>query len=171
MPEDLLLELETAAPVAENLENIEDLVRVLVRQAGGAVEGMKGSARAFENVWQSIVVDVAKGQTAQMQAARPRLLSFFERRLGQLKHTRALVACLAALGRADLPDPDVLVPEIEGMEQLKTRVFDRWQSADDLEKLAVEHYPLSQARLQQIAATHAPPAEWYQGEEERLFQE
>jgi hypothetical protein len=171
MSKDLLLELETALPVAESLENIEDLVRVLVRQAGAAVEGMRGSARAFENTWQSIVLDVAKGQTAKMQTARSGLLNCFETRLRQLKHTRALVTCLAALGKADLPNPDALVPEIEGMERLKARVFDRWQSGDDLEKLAVEHYPLSQARLEKIAATHAPPVEWYQGEEERLFQE
>lgn len=171
MPEDLLLELETPAPVAESLENIEDLVRVLVRQTGRAVEGMKGSARAFENIWQIVVMAIAKGKTTEMQVARPRLMSSFETRLRQLKHTRALVACLVALGRADLPNSETLVPEIEGMERLKVRVFDRWQSADDLEKLAVEHYPLSQSRLEKIAATHAPAAEWYQGEEERLFQE
>ena len=171
MIDGMLLELERAVPVATNLENIEDLVRVLVRQASGTVEGMKGSARAFENIWQSIIVDVAKGQTAEMQAARPRLLSYFETRLSQLKHTHALVACLAVLGRSDLPDSDVLVPEIDGMERLKARVFDRWHSADDLEKLAVEHYPLAQSRLEQIAASQAPPLEWYQGEEERLFPE
>ncbi len=63
------------------------------------------------------------------------------------------------------------MPEIKGMERLKGSVFDRWQTAEDLEKLAAEHYPLSRARLEQIASTHAPPHEWYQGEEERLFQE
>lgn len=171
MSKDLLLELETALPVAESLENIEDLVRVLIRQAGLAVEGMRGSARAFENTWQSIVLDVAKGQTAEMQTARSRLLDCFETRLRQLKHTRALVTFIASLGKADLPSPDALVPEIEGMERLKDRVFDRWQSADDLEKLAVEYYPLTQARLVSIASIHKPPIEWYQGEEERLFQE
>jgi hypothetical protein len=171
MPDDLLLELERTVPVATNLDNIEDLMRVLVRQADGAVQGLTGSARAFESIWQSIVVAVAKGQTAEMQAVRSRLLSDFETRLHQLKHTRHLVTCLAALSRRGLPDPNALLPEIEGMERLKTRVFDRWQSAEDLEKLAVEHYPLSQSRLEQIAAAHAPPAEWYQGEEERLFQE
>ncbi len=171
MPEDLLPELEAASPVVGSLENIEDLMRVMVREVGGAVEGMKGSARAFENAWRRIILDVAKGQTAEVQAARPRLLSAWETRLSQLKHTRALAAWLSALDRPDLPDPDVLAPEIEDMERLKTRVFDRWQSADDLEKLAVECYPLSQSRLEQIASTHPPPAEWYQGEEERLFPE
>ncbi len=171
MPEDLLLELETVVSIAGSLENIEDLMRVVAREVGWATEGMKGSARAFENAWQRIIVAVAKGQTAEMQAARPRLLSALETRLSLLKRTRALASWLSALGRADVPDPDVLVPEIEGMERLKARVFDHWQTSDDLEKLAVAHYPLSQARLEQIASLHAPPAEWYQGEEERLFQE
>ncbi|HEY7156706.1 MAG TPA: hypothetical protein VH575_22245 [Gemmataceae bacterium] len=171
MSEDLLLELESAAPITESLDNIEDLLRVVVRELGWAVEGMKGSARAFENTWRRIVLDVARGQTTEIQAARPRLLSAFEKRLNLLKHTRALAIWLSTLGRADLPDPDALVPEIAGLEQMKTKVFDQWQSADDLERLAVEHYPLSQSRLEQIAATHAPPTEWYQGDEERLFQE
>jgi hypothetical protein len=171
MSEDLLLELETATPISNSLEDIEDLVRVAIRQAGSAVESMKGSVRAFEHVWQSIIVDVAKGQTAEMQAIRARLLKAFETRLDQLKRARALVAGFSTLDRRDLPDPQALVAEIEGMERLKARVFDRWHSADDLERLAVEHYPLTQARLKKIAATHAPPAEWYQGEEERLFQD
>jgi len=34
MPEDLLLELETAPPPAGSLENIEDLVRVVRRELG-----------------------------------------------------------------------------------------------------------------------------------------
>jgi hypothetical protein len=171
MPEDLLLELETTAPVAGRLENIEDLMRVVVREVGGAVEDMKGSASAFESAWQRLIVEIAKGKTAEIQADRPRLLGIFEKQLGRLKQTYSLAAWLNKLGSANVPDPAALLPEIAGMERLKTSVFDRWQSADDLEQLAVSHYPLSQARLQQIAIEHAPPAEWYQGEEERLFQE
>jgi metal-responsive CopG/Arc/MetJ family transcriptional regulator len=169
MPDDLLRELELAVPVAKNLEVIEDLLRVVIREARWAAACMKGSARAFEAVWQRIVVDVAKGKSAEMQEARSRLLSVYESRLHQLKHTHVLVSRLAALGTADLPPPDALVPEIEGMERLKARVLDRWQSAEDLERLAVEHYPLAQSQLEKIAATHTPPAEWYQGEEEQLF--
>jgi hypothetical protein len=98
-------------------------------------------------------------------------LSDFEKRLDLLKRVHALFTRYHKEGWTDLPDPDVLLPEIAGMERLKARVFDQWRTPEDLEKLAVEHYPLSQARLQQIAATHAPPPEWYQGEEERLFEE
>jgi hypothetical protein len=43
MPEDLLLGLETAVPVAGSLENIRDLLKVARREFGWAVEGMKGS--------------------------------------------------------------------------------------------------------------------------------
>ncbi len=127
MSEDLLLELEAAGPVAENLENIEDLVRVVVREVGWAVEGMKGSALAFENGWRRMILDVAKGETTEMQAIRPRLLDAFERRLSLLKRTRALAAWLVALGRADTPNPDILAPEIASMERLKAHVFDHWQ--------------------------------------------
>jgi hypothetical protein len=170
MPDNLLLELETAAPIAGNLENIKDLVRVVIREAGAAVGGMKGLARVFEKTWQRLVVEVAKGRTAEVQAVRPVLLRFFETRLGELKRTHAFVTWLSTLNGTNVPDPDILVPEIESMEQLKARVFDRWQTTDDLERLAVEHYPLSQARLEKIAVMHAPPAEWYKIEEMELFQ-
>ena len=58
-------------------------------------------------------------------------------------------------------DPDFLLPEIDGMERLKTRVFDRWQSADDLEDLAARDYPLTTADLDQIGPQRRTPASWY----------
>src|SRR5947209_9455754 len=85
MPEDLLLQLDSAAPIAGSLENIEDLLRVALRELGWAIAGMKGSALAFENAWRRIVGDVARGQTTQLQAARPHLLSAFEKQLALLK--------------------------------------------------------------------------------------
>jgi hypothetical protein len=161
MSEDLLLELETASPVAGNLENIEDLARVMAREVGWAVEGMKGSAQRFEDVWGHLVLEVAKGQTAAMHAARPRFLSAFEKRLDLLKHAHALANWLLKRGRADIPDPDILLPEIVGMERLKASVFDRWQTAEDLEDLAARDYPLTTADLDQIGPHRRPPASYY----------
>ena len=164
MPEDLLLELETAAPVAERLENIEDLVRVVTREVGWAVEDMKGSALTFENVWRGIVREVARDQTTDMQAVRPRLLSTFEKRLSLLKEIHILALWLRSLGRANVPAEDVLLPEIDGLERLKARVFDRWQTAEDLEDLAARDYPLTTADLDQIGPPRRPPASWYADE-------
>jgi hypothetical protein len=171
MLDGLLSELERVVPASKKLENIEEHMPAFVRLVGEAVEDMKGSARAFENIWQSIIMEVAKGRAAEIQADRPGLLNCFETRLSQLQRAHTFVTWLAALGRAEVPDPNVLVPEIEGIERLKARVFDRWHSADDLEKLAVEQYPLSQSRLEELASANPPPAEWYEEEEQQLFQE
>jgi hypothetical protein len=171
MPEDLLLELEPAAPVAGSFESIEDLEREALRyadQVGLAVEGMKGSAVTFENIWRRIIIEVAKGQTTEIHAARQRLLSGFEKRLSLLKHTHALARWLRELGRADVPDPEVLSPEIAGMERLKAHVFDRWQTADDVEELAARDYPLTTADLDQIGPQRQPPASYY-AEESKPF--
>ena len=164
MPEDLLLELESATPVVGSLENIEDLVRVVVRELGLAVEGMKGSAQTFENAWRRIIMDVARGQTTEIQAARPRLVRAFEKRLSLLTTTHDLATWLHKLARADVPDPDVLLTEIVGMERLKARVFDHWQSADDLEDLAAKDYPLTTADLDRIGPHHRPPKSYYADE-------
>jgi hypothetical protein len=168
MPEDLLLELETSTPVVGTLQNIEDLVRVVGREVRLAVEGMQGSAFTFENTWRRIVMDVARGQTTEIQALRPRLLSAFERRLSLLKTTHALAAWLHQLGRADFPGPDVLLPEIVGMERLKDRVFDVWESAENLEDLAARDYPLTTADLDQIGPYRRPPTSYY-AEESKPF--
>jgi hypothetical protein len=171
MPEDRLLELEMSAPVVRSLEDIGALVGVLGHQLSRVVEGMKGSARLFEKIWREVVLEVARGQTSEIQALRPRLLGAFEKRLRLLRETHALAAGLSTLGRTDVPSPEVLAPEIAGMERLKAGLFDRWQTAEDLEDLAARDYPLSTADLERIAATHAPPAAWYEGEEDHLFQE
>jgi hypothetical protein len=171
MPEDWLLELETAPPVAGSLESIEDLVREAMQHAAQvrlAMEGMKGSARTFENIWRRIVLDVAKGQTTQMQGVQTRLLRALDKRLSLLKHTHALATWLRKLGRADVPDPDVLLPEIAGMERLKASVFDTWRTPDDLEDLAARDYPLTTAELDQIGPQRPPPASYY-AEESKPF--
>jgi hypothetical protein len=168
MSEDLLLELETAAPVVGSLENIGDLIRVLTRDVRFVMEGLKGSALTFQNAWGRLIVDVAKGQTAEIQAARPRLLTAFEKRLDLLKTTYELAAWLHKLGWTDVPDPDALLPEIKGMERLKAHVFDQWQSADDLEDLAARDYPLTTADLDRIGPQRRPPASYY-AEESKPF--
>jgi hypothetical protein len=179
MPEDLLLDLKTPVPFTVDVEGLEkqgpaleQLWSVYLHQVGRALEGMKGSALLFANAWRSIVRDVAGGQTAKAQEVRPRLLAAFENRLDLLKRTHTLARRLRqSHGAGAVPEPDVLLPEIAGMERLKIDVFDRWQTAENLENLTVEHYPLSQAQLERVALTHAPPAEWYAGEEEQLFEE
>src|SRR5437868_15241582 len=81
MSEQLLQELEASAPVMGSLENIKDLVRVVVRDVGMAVAGMQGTARTFETCWRRLVVDVANGRTADIQAIRLQLLDACEKRL------------------------------------------------------------------------------------------
>jgi hypothetical protein len=168
MPEELLLELETAPPVVESLEKIEELMLVHVRDVVRAVEAMKGSANTFENAWRQIILNVAKGQTAEMQALRPRLSNAFEKRLNLLNLYRALITLLRERGRTDIPGPDVLSPEIAGMERLKSRLFQCWQSAEDLEGLAARDYPLTTADLDQIGPQRRPPDSWY-AEESKPF--
>ncbi len=164
MPEDLLQELEAPAPVAIPLEQIESQVRDALRAVGQAVEGMQGSARAFENAWRRMVLDVAAGQTLAIQALRPRLLRAFAKRLDLLKLTHRLASWLRNLGRTTIPDPEALLPEIAGLERLKATVFDPWQTVDDLEDLAARDYPLTTADLDQIGPHRRPPASYYADE-------
>jgi hypothetical protein len=168
MSEQLLQELEASAPVLGSLENIKDLVRVVARDVGMAIEGMKGSARTFENCWRRIVLDVAKGRTAEIQVLHPRLLAAFEKRLRLLKEIQLLAKWLRELDQADVPEPEALLPEIAGMERMKASVSDLWQNADDLEELAARDYPLTTADLDQIGPGRRPSESWYAEESKPL---
>lgn len=168
MPEMLLLEeLETADSLLEDLEKVEEILRDAAQVAGQTAEKMKGMAFAYENAWRKIVINIAKGQTVEMQAERTGLLSSFEKRVSLLKQAYALLIDLHKRGRTDL-DPDFLLSEIAGMERLKARVFDCWQSAEDLEDLAARDYPLTTAELDQIGPQRRPPDSWY-AEESKPF--
>jgi len=162
MPEDLLLELEP--PAATSLEEIAEFIILRQQDIVRAVVEMKGSARLFENAWERLIVEVARGQTAEIHAARPRLLSAFEKRLTRLKFYYALVTLLQQFERTEAPDPEILLAEISAMSRLKTSVFDRWQTADDLEELAARDFPLTTAELDRIGPQRRPPASWYKEE-------
>ena len=154
--------------LAESLERIEDALRGAMQEAGRIAERMKGTALTFENAWRQIVTNVAKGQTAEMHAGRPHLLNDFAKRFDLLKQAHTLLAAYHKEGLMELPDPDVLLAELAGMERLKARVFDPWQTAENLEDLAARDYPLTTADLDRVGPQHRPPASWYT-EEGKLF--
>ncbi len=153
MPEDLLLALEKDDTLAESLAKIEDDLR----DVGRIAERMTGTALTFENTWRQIVAKVAKGQTAEMQAARPRLLSGFEKRLDFLKKTHAVLSGYHKQEWTELPNPDVFLSEIAEMERLKARVFAPWQTAEDLEDLAARDYPSNTTALERRRSQRQPP--------------
>jgi hypothetical protein len=168
MPVEQLQELEAVPSIVDFAEleqqgSALNQLRVIYRhQVAAAVKGLAGSVDQFENSWQQIILEVAAGRTAEMQALRQRLLAAFQKHLDLLKRTSAFATELRKWHREEsLPDPDVLQRDLAGLERLRINVFDHWQTAEDLEALALEHYPLSSAQLERVAATHAPPAEWY----------
>ena len=69
--------------------------------------GLKAIADTLEGDEQSRAVS--------MHAARPQFVSTFEKKLVSLKDTYALAKWLRELGREEIPDPDVLLPEIEAV--------------------------------------------------------
>ena len=161
MPVDLLQELETPAPVAQTLNEMEGHLRETIKGIAHAVGEMRGVAGRFEEFWRQVVSAVAEGRTAEMQALRSQFLRSFEERLGLLEQTHARAQGLRGLGEENVPDPDILLPDIAGMERLRAKVLDPWQTADDLEELAARDYPLSTADLDRIGPHCKPPASWY----------
>jgi hypothetical protein len=165
MSVDLLHELATVAPApVEQLEKADLLLQQmpqLIQRVRWAVEHSRGSVTLFENTWRSLVHVVAKGRTAEVQAVREQFLKAVEDRLRLLQHTQTHVRILHDLRMPGIPDPAFLLPELTGMERIKSRVCDLWQTAEDLEDLAARDYPLTTADLDRIGPQHQPPASWY----------
>ncbi len=168
MPENLLLELESLSPPAETPEHIEAAIRESLQHMSQAIEGMQESVRDFEKIWGRIVLEVARGQTTEIHTARQRILETFEKRIRLLKQTHSVATWLRNLDEKSIPNPDVLIPVIAGLEKLKGRIFDTWATAEDLEDLAVRDYPLTAADLDRIGPQCQPPAAWY-AEESQPF--
>jgi hypothetical protein len=176
MPEELLLELKAAAPLTAELEGLEkqgpaleQLWDVYVHQVGSAMKRLQGSAQVFEHIWKEVILAVAGGETTKIHALRPQFISYFERGLSALKRIHVLAGKLRrSNNKEDVPDPDVLVPEIAHMERLKSNVFDRWHTAEDLEDLAARDYPLNTADLDQIGPQRRPAGSYY-AEESKPF--
>jgi hypothetical protein len=174
MPADILAELMPVATPKSSLSRIEEVIRDAMAEEGairdldGAVEGLQGSAHEFQQVWLRVLNYVAKGQTAEMHAARQRLLDAFDERLRLLRLTHAVAIGLRMGGCPAVPAADVLLPEIAAIERLKATVFDHWHTAEDLEDLAARDYPLKTSELDQLGPSRRPPASWF-AEESKPF--
>jgi hypothetical protein len=177
MPEGLLQQLKTAEPAAsidlEILEQQESEIERMrlahVRQVEEAVKGMRGTALIFVNAWTSVIIDVVGGHATEIQAIRKQLLELFAARLDQLKRVQALVDKTRKMhGEDAIPGLDFLSRETNRMEQLKSTVFDRWETLEDLEDLVARDYPLTAADLDRIGPQCRPPASWY-AEESKPF--
>jgi hypothetical protein len=167
MPESLLSGQKPLASAMDNLERLEEqaevydrLLRVFVREVRRLVEDAIHSVEELEAVWQDRVKEVAQGQMARVHAQRENLLAELQLRLDRLKRSHRLATGLRKWGE-EAPDPDILLPIIARLERLKTRVFDRWQTIEDLEDLAARDYALTTADLDRIGPERRPPASWY----------
>jgi hypothetical protein len=172
---ELLIELKRALASKESLESLEEqagayerLLRVFTREVRRLTEGVPGSADEFASVWQRCVRFVAEGQTEKVQASRDELSAALAERLDVLKRLHRLAALGHGLVGQEAADPEVLLREIAALERLKSRVFDRWRTVEDLEDLAARDYPLTTADLDRIGPGQPPPASWY-AEESQPF--
>ncbi len=164
MPGDLLLERENTEELAECLERVRDDLRGIQRDVGRIAVRMQGTANWFETVWRQIVVNVANGQTEAMQAERPRLLERHAKRFALLRQAHLLIDQYHKEDESQQPEPDLLLSELADMERFKTRVLDRWLTAEDLEDLAARDYPLNARDLERVGSQRRPSASWYSEE-------
>jgi hypothetical protein len=112
-----------------------------------------------------MVADVREGRKEKVHASRAALLQLLAllRDTSRLNYT--LLRKVASSGLPVPTDPDVLLPKLAALDKLLRELTAEWHTAEDLERLAVELYPVSEEDLRRLAATKRPPAAWYEGDD------
>lgn len=150
-------ESNSADPLAAHVELVDRIKVSLVGEVKRLVGGLAGSADLFEGAWRRCIGAAARGQSEEVQAQRDALKTAFETRLALLRRAREVAVVAEGNGLVGL-----LVEETSRMERLKTRVFDRWETVEDLEDLAARDYPLSSADLVRLSQDCKPPLSWFE---------
>jgi hypothetical protein len=107
--------------------------------------------------WRHLCQEVALGRTDIVHARRESVLAGLQSRLDLLRH----VDQLARVDGRELDEAEDLSDEILSLQQLHTRLANRWQDPESLEYLAAETLTPSAEKLAALAAKHGFPQAWY----------
>jgi hypothetical protein len=129
-----------------------------VQQAVGEVLG----ALKHLHVWWGEICDEAlAGRAAEAHSKREHVLRVFEGWRDLLAEARDRVKHAGAAVRRDLPEAAQLEGEIAALEKILKKITTRWQSAEDLEHIAVERSAPSVEKLRAIRRKYGFPHAWY----------
>ena len=149
------------------LGGVEGLSRLLIEQMRRVVPLVLSLARAHRPRWMECVAAVAAGHTDRVQAERAALSQDLQAHLEALRRTMRLAAIAESLADEPVAGAAELPAALADLERLRADVFDRWRTVEDLEDLAAASFPLSAARLRELAALHPTPQAWYDQQGER----
>jgi hypothetical protein len=156
--------LDDAESIADALSGLDSLLTGYVRLAGGIVPRALRLAEGSRADWMKCVLAVAAGRGPEVHAMRGRLEQQLRKHADVVRRGARLVRAANQVGERALPGSERLDEALKELERLQTGVFDRWQTLDDLEELAVAWFPLPAAKLEQVGPKYAPPQSWYDEE-------
>lgn len=157
----LLPDLESSEAIDAALGGLEDLRAYFVAQVRRNIPLALSQASQVSERWARCVQAVAKGRTEEVHALREPLQHSVQARLALLREASRLAGIASELGETELTGAPQISEAVARLETLQREVFARWQTADDLEELAVAWYPLPAARLSRIGQQHPAPQAWY----------
>ena len=111
--------------------------------------------------WEEMCRVVASGRGSEVHAERSGIVELVRRDRATLDRVDQLVRLTAQVVGKVVPGAAEISTAIAELERFQTDVLDRWQTLEDLEELAVEHYPLSAAKLEELAVRYPAPQAWY----------
>lgn len=154
--EELLLVLDEEAGLETAFTGLDGLRDLLVQQAKQVFALIRRFPVQVRRRWEQLCVAVGAGHTEQIHRFRPQFERLVRSRIEYARKAQTLASLVGTEAeRTELPTI------LASLERFSERVLSGWKTAEDLEELAVQDYPLSEAQLR-VAVTNLPaPQAWY----------
>ena len=135
----------------------DDYARTVEESVGKVLD----SPPDFDKGWRLICAEVLAGKASEMQAARDHYLRLFHKHLANLGEWCKVVDSAGQRAGRELAVAARLKTEVEVLDRKLKRLEARWQTTEDLEDLAAESIPLSEAQLEAVQRKYGFPQTWY----------
>jgi hypothetical protein len=161
MPANMLLDAPEVQGLHTALGGVNGLADLLVRQVEELLALGAATAPVQRQRWRQCCELVYANRASEVQAHRDSLITSFHQILDALQRAESVADLVAGLAGRDLRGKEELARAVADLKILDATVYSRWQTMEDLEDLAAQHYPLSQERLKTLAQKYPAPASWY----------
>jgi hypothetical protein len=146
------------------LDSYQRMGEKIAASLNGSVKSALETGRLIRADWRSCCDAVAAGNTPTAHARRGGFEARVESALPLFRRLAAKVDRAVPLLPHEIKGVAELSSLIDWLERFNDKVLKAWTGPEALEELAGEHYPLSSADLDVLAARYPAPVAWYEEE-------
>ncbi len=116
----------------------------------------------MRKAWGSLCQTVYDGRAAQAHTQRDEFEAGCKLRLSLLGRVFTVLNAPPTSEVVEAEWANQILLQLGEAHKLFRKIFGAWKTQEDLEHLAAQDFPLGSRELKKIAASHPPPAAWYE---------